>query len=578
MTTDNEIDSDDNLDDDKDDDQPVETKSIFELYGIDPKYVHPDVDHSLNTIKSIKDSCRIGTFFKRFLKRIDLIDDFRSEAIACAGFDPATRRVQITFNPFLLWGGVLRLNADNQRVITTFDDLLTECFKNGGWTADKFNVWIEFVNSQKRDSYISRMDRNKTDIPSLIYTILIHEIMHCLWNHISYQRTEKYENPIEAQFMAKLNNIAMDFAINQTLNFGAINHHFMTVDNRWLLNAFYKGGAKIEGKFNKNTINIKQFDDNFLNQPFEYYLNLLKKNSKKDLEEMMGKSKIKMFSHFGNFYDYFKHVIGEMTAEQKQQMADSLAGHGVDQFDNFNQTTSDMKKVSANDMKRVIDEMLASGEISKPEDFLKDSDFKANSYFTKMIEGLYKTDTVSWERALQYYLKKAVGSQDFDHTMKREHRSVPDFFPGLYRGQGLDVVLIVDVSGSINHDDYNRFLNEIEKMDKIVDAASVRFIQFHSEIALDKMMPVKQIRKTGIASTGGTCLGVALKKLKKDVNSKLTIVFTDGYIENEVKQADYNFPVVLFCSSSSSQYTVEGLRKRFDKVIYQDEDNSFFLK
>jgi predicted metal-dependent peptidase len=64
-----------------------------------------------------------------------------------------------------------------------------------------------------------------------------------------------------------------------------------------------------------------------------------------------------------------------------------------------------------------------------------------------------------------------------------------------------------------------------------------------------------------------------LDTLKKDGNNKLTIVFTDGYIDDGFGDKDYNYSVVLFVSSSGGDRTVDELRKRFKKVIHQDGIN-----
>jgi predicted metal-dependent peptidase len=102
----------------------------------------------------------------------------------------------------------------------------------------------------------------------------------------------------------------------------------------------------------------------------------------------------------------------------------------------------------------------------------------------------------------------------------------------------------MDVSGSINFEDYNRFVNEIEKIAKQVSNPKVRYIQFHSTVSLDIYVPLKKIRSVGIPETGGTNLGPALNRLASERNKKLTIVFTDGYVE-EIKN-EYHYPIILF--------------------------------
>jgi predicted metal-dependent peptidase len=193
-----------------------------------------------------------------------------------------------------------------------------------------------------------------------------------------------------------------------------------------------------------------------------------------------------------------------------------------------------------------------------------------------MIEGLYKTKTVTWEYILRHFIRKAMGATQQSYTMKRPSRAVPDFFPGHERLEDIDLNIVIDVSGSINFEDFNRFMNEVEAISSTVDTPMVRYMQFHHEVALDVVVPMKKIRHLGIKSTGGTALKPVLDKLQNDRNKTLTVVFTDGYIDDGYTADQFGFPVLIFISASGREYNAEGLRKRGFKVIFQDGDNTWF--
>lgn len=571
-------------------------EGLLAAYGIKMHDRSPDVDLEQSTVRTLIDNnaYTVGNFLKRLLKRVDLIDEFRTDYIAYAQYNPIIRKISIVINPLQLWDRILRPTARNSKnkiadqYILHIDKLMLTSLKNGGWTKEAFKEWIEFMTGPAVVSKSHNHYGRDNQFTTTFLSVVIHELLHVVWNHITMQRFDDSGPKEEQMFNQRLSNIAQDFAINQTLSFGVLNEMFMTTVNADLLYAFYDGGAPmahtpIEKVITTKNITIDDFDDIlFLNQPFEFYLDLLKNAKEENLEKVAGK-KIPS-SMFGQgqdgLYDLFKHVFGEMTEEQRKEMSDAInsltAGQGEQQFEDFNQMTSDMKKVASNDLKRVIDEMLERGEIDDPREICDQHPFKINGYFAKIIDNLYPTNTMSWEHILAHYIRKALGAEDHSYSMKRESRAVPDMFPGKERHEGLDLNIIIDVSGSINHDEFNRFINEVEKIAKDVDVPYVRYMQFHSTVALDTYVPLSSIRGIGISSTGGTCLSSALDRLKVDGNKTLTVVFTDGHVEDSIRADHYEYEALLFLSSSGRGYAASSLRDRGFKVVLQDGDNSWF--
>jgi predicted metal-dependent peptidase len=545
-------------------------KDALEKLGIKEDKRDPEVNSKLSTGNTLLtlDEYHFGNFLSRLLKRTHLVDDFRMEGIARAVFRPSMRRISLEFNPYLMWTNLLRDVAKSAGTkdaeLLQVDKFLKEAFVKGGWTDKTFGLWIDFLKSQSKSGrHGYGHDLNHEQVKSCVQSLYIHELLHCMWEHIFQKRyhskdfKDKDGNSITN--MNVLENIAMDFAINQTLYFGCMDPILVTTKNKKLLHSFFKGGGPIRDEVNKakiteENITIQDFDETLLNQPFEYYLDLILKNPDKSLQNLaesfgLGKSKL---------YDLFSHD-GETA-----------------QFEDFNETSSDAKRVAENDLKRVVDEMLEKGEIDSASEIAGQHPFKLNSFFTKMIEGLYKTKTISWEYILRHFIRKAMGATQQTYTMKRESRANPDFFPGHERLEDIDLNIVIDVSGSINFEDFNRFMNEVEAISSAVDTPMVRYMQFHHEISLDIVVPMKKIRHLGIKSTGGTALQPVLDKLKADRNKTLTVVFTDGYIDDGYAASDYNYPVLIFISASGREYNAQALRKRGFKVVFQDGDNTWF--
>jgi predicted metal-dependent peptidase len=557
-----------------------------------------------------------GKFFQRVLRRMILIDDFRFDGIACIQFNPQSRRMVIKINPHQFWSFFIKglaKNILNDKQIYGLDKVLSTCQETGRWDEESFKYWIGFFTatsvmkytnkkSKKKNRGISSFsfgcDEEEKSFPTCIVSVLIHEVLHCLWNHLTVTRRQDNH---------KLANISQDFAINQTLSFLDYDATLMTKMNKPLLHAFYMGGAPVVDEHKKafekidkfisdnkekeitptqRSMLIQLYDDidcdffanGFLNQSFEYYYNLLQNASEKMIEDILGGSGLGQFGK--TIYDFFKHGLSGKPStdgddEQDIKSAcDSLRSpDGINDFIDFNTMSSDAKKVAGNDLKQVVDDMLARGEINDISDLENQRPFGLNKAFVNVIKNLYRTDTKDWDRLLKTYIMRAVGNMQFDYTTKRESRAIAGMIPGKARLKSLNLNIIMDVSGSINFEDYNRFINEIDKIAKQVCNPKVRYIQFHSTVSLDIFVPLKKIREVGIPETGGTNLGPALNRLRDERNKKLTIVFTDGYVE-DIKN-DYNYPIVIFVSSSGSDEVCRNLVEKGWRVIHQDGLNDW---
>lgn len=579
---------------------------------------NPNVDLYLSTIDELRvvDSYHPGSFINRILRRMSVEDDFWMQGLACAQYNPMIHRLTIKINPLMIWDRILRhlvVDTVPHEKIHGIDRELVAAFKDGGWRPERFQTWLDFMTS---DEVCRGQRHGSAKICTTLTSVVVHEVLHCLWNHLSKDRRADDH---------KLANIAQDFAINQTIDFTDFNQIFMTTENKSLLAAFFLGGAPLDdtvdnrlvdmydnirkyAKANNNDlpskmvkdVSIEHFNTTlFLNQPYEYYYNLLVQAGEGALGNTLGNSKLKsgmggsggnpmpgMPDDFdGDMYDWFEHVLGQemegMSDEEKEQAIKEACGNngqsntGIAKFEGFNVTNSEMKKVIGNDIKRTTDEMLAAGEIDSPSDLANQRPFGLNAAFVKAIEGLYKTDTKPWDRLLKNQLMKCLGAKQFDYTMKRESRGCPGMFPGRARLKSFDLVIILDVSGSINKEDYNRFVNEVEDIAKQVDHPYVRYIQFHSRVSMDEMVPLKKVRKIGIPETGGTVLSAPLDMLEAENNKKLVVIFTDGWVEHDIKN-NYRYPSIMFVSSSGNESICSDLRERGFRVIHQDGDNDWW--
>jgi len=182
----------------------------------------------------------------------------------------------------------------------------------------------------------------------------------------------------------------------------------------------------------------------------------------------------------------------------------------------------------------------------------------------------FKIRKKNWKQLLKKEMTSFINPQDMDYTMSREHRAMPGTFPGKKRERGLDVIVQMDTSGSINYKDWNDFCGQIEEIGRSCDANIMRVLQVHSVIASDTMVNLRKIKQMKIKETGGTTMQLGPAKLLKEKNKKLLLIFTDGYIDTFL-QKDYNFKIIMFLSRGNA-HMAGSLEERGFKVITQDEE------
>jgi len=188
-----------------------------------------------------------------------------------------------------------------------------------------------------------------------------------------------------------------------------------------------------------------------------------------------------------------------------------------------------------------------------------------------VISEFFKVPTKNWQQILANYLATSINAKEKDYTMSRENRRIAGVFPGQRRERGLDVIIAVDTSGSINYNDYNDFVGQIEKIVKDCDLTKVRLIQCHHTISFDKEVILSRIKRIPICETGGTTMRVVYEKLKKEGNRKLLILFTDGCIDDFLQKDYPGFKSIMFLSRGNGCYAKPLIDRGF-KVISQDQE------
>lgn len=148
---------------------------------------------------------------------------------------------------------------------------------------------------------------------------------------------------------------------------------------------------------------------------------------------------------------------------------------------------------------------------------------------------------VDWRDALREFVSSSVRGKD-EYTwrrMNKRHMANDIYLPSMDNETIGEVVVGIDTSGSIGEKQLNEFATELVSICEATSPEKVRIIWWDAEVAGTQEFSGDY---TGIASAlkpeggGGTRVSCVSEYINEHrISADCVIVFTDGYVENDVK-------------------------------------------
>jgi predicted metal-dependent peptidase len=203
--------------------------------------------------------------------------------------------------------------------------------------------------------------------------------------------------------------------------------------------------------------------------------------------------------------DSFSLIMRESTV--------TLQCGSVSLFEAEMQTEEDMPQIYEQALKRklheLIDEAYRGGEISQE--------------MSGALDTVYERAQIDWETIFKRFLS-GRGRMQTRATYKRVSRRF-DSYPGSKRSVGLRVLIALDASGSISDDQFQTFLNELMKVNRITNA-QILVTEFDTECTKPK--PAEEYRYIKQREKKGGTDFRPIFTLADSLKISLIAIFTDG--------------------------------------------------
>ena len=245
---------------------------------------------------------------------------------------------------------------------------------------------------------------------------------------------------------------------------------------------------------------------------------------------------------------------GKITANGKEY---DMGGNGFDEHDWENMSAEEIKEL--NDK---IDRALREGGMLAG---------RMGGKIPRSISDLLEPK-IDWREALREFVSSTMkGKDEFTWRRMNKRQMANDIYmPSMENETIGEVVVAIDTSGSIGSVELTEFATELASICDLVSPDAVRVLWWDTDVHGEQLFKSDQYQS--IASLlkplggGGTHVGCVSKYInEKKINAEAVIVFTDGYVESDIKWTIV--PPTLWMITQNKDLDIPSGKK----VIFGDE-------
>jgi predicted metal-dependent peptidase len=148
---------------------------------------------------------------------------------------------------------------------------------------------------------------------------------------------------------------------------------------------------------------------------------------------------------------------------------------------------------------------------------------------------------VDWREVLREFVQSAMRGKD-EYTwrkMSKPYMANDMYIPSMHSETMGELVVAIDTSGSIDNEQISEFASELASICEVCSPEKVRVLWWDTKVHGEQVFVGnyqdigKMLKPLG---GGGTHVGcVSDYMIKNSVNAEVLVIFTDGYVENDIK-------------------------------------------
>lgn len=194
----------------------------------------------------------------------------------------------------------------------------------------------------------------------------------------------------------------------------------------------------------------------------------------------------------------------------------------------------EVKELSAEDLKKLegeIDKALRQGGMLAG---------RMGATVPRVIGDLLEPK-VDWREVLREFIQSAMRGKD-EYTwrkMSKPYLANDMYIPSMHSETMGELVVAIDTSGSINNEQIAEFASELASICEVCSPDKIRVLWWDTKVHGEQVFVGnyqdigKMLKPLG---GGGTHVGcVSDYMIKNSVNAEVLVIFTDGYVENDIK-------------------------------------------
>lgn len=226
----------------------------------------------------------------------------------------------------------------------------------------------------------------------------------------------------------------------------------------------------------------------------------------------------------------YPEIYRHLEKEEEQGGQGNGAGQSFDEHD-----MSNAEQMSAEEMKEYVDQVNEA---------IHQGGLLAGRFGQKLPRSVTETlqPKVDWTTALREFVSSIAQGND-EHTYRKfDKRLILDDIiqPGVMSEKIGDIVVAIDTSGSISASMINEFASELQSICEQVNPDALRVMWWDTTVSSEQVFTpdnfndiTKLLKPTGGGGTSVSCVSEHI--VKSNYKADCVLVFTDGYVEDDIK-------------------------------------------